>query len=165
MDTTTCPRCGAENPVSAMNCRQCRVNLLFAAEHPEQIERAKREAAQREAGTTQQAASGGVPSTLGRVGLGALCLLGGAFAIVPLFVLGEGTGSGVLAYAVLSVLFALVAFGLARRDPRAWWAYAFILCAPITLLSVSALAADYVGGAIILIVLTLTGAYLGSTSA
>jgi len=40
----TCPKCGTENPATAMNCRQCRINLQFALEHPEEIERLKQSA-------------------------------------------------------------------------------------------------------------------------
>jgi len=57
MDTVTCPRCGTENPASAVNCRDCRVNLRFALEHPEQLGGTKLEAPQGEEDATQQGAS------------------------------------------------------------------------------------------------------------
>lgn len=41
METITCPRCGTENPAGAMNCKTCHINLQFALEHPEEIERLK----------------------------------------------------------------------------------------------------------------------------
>lgn len=54
MDTTICPKCGTENPTSAMNCRQCGVNLQFAAEHPEQLGDTKLEARPPEAESRRQ---------------------------------------------------------------------------------------------------------------
>jgi hypothetical protein len=57
MDTVICPKCGMENPANAMNCRNCRINLRFALEHPDQIERAKHAATPRAEAPTQQAAS------------------------------------------------------------------------------------------------------------
>lgn len=44
MDTAVCPKCGTENPTSAMNCSRCGINLQFAAEHPEQLGDTKLEA-------------------------------------------------------------------------------------------------------------------------
>lgn len=41
MMTITCPKCGTENPVSAMNCTSCRVNLKFALEHLDEMTFAK----------------------------------------------------------------------------------------------------------------------------
>lgn len=41
MAAITCPKCGTENPSDAMNCRQCRINLQFALEHPEETERVR----------------------------------------------------------------------------------------------------------------------------
>jgi len=37
MATIICPKCGTENPDSAMNCTQCRINLQFALDHPEEL--------------------------------------------------------------------------------------------------------------------------------
>jgi hypothetical protein len=164
MDTIICPKCGTENPASAMNCRHCRINLRFAVEHPEQIGSTKLEATQREEDSTQQAVSQGATSILARVVLGALSLVVGIFAIVPLFVIGEGTGSGVAAYAVVSLIFALLAFGLAKSDPGAWWAYATLVCAPVTLLSLSSGGGDYFFLAIVMIAITMAGAYFGTRS-
>jgi zinc-ribbon domain len=59
MDTVICPKCGTENPTSAMDCRQCGINLQFAAEHPELFEGTKPEATQPEAGSTKQPVSRG----------------------------------------------------------------------------------------------------------
>jgi hypothetical protein len=162
MDTLICPKCGTENPASAMNCRHCRINLRFAVEYPEQIEGTKLETTQREEDSTQQAVSHGATGILARVVLGALSLVVGIFAIVPLFVIGEGTGSGVAAYAVVSLIFALLAFGLAKSDPGAWWAYALLVCAPITLLSLSGPGADYILVAILMIAIAFAGALLGT---
>jgi hypothetical protein len=43
--SVTCPRCGAENRTGALNCAVCRINLRFAQEHPEEIERMRLEKA------------------------------------------------------------------------------------------------------------------------
>ncbi len=53
-----------ENPASAMNCRQCRINLRFALEHPEQIERTKLEATQPEEDSTRQGVSPGATGAI-----------------------------------------------------------------------------------------------------
>jgi hypothetical protein len=45
MNTIICPNCGADNPASIMNCRNCRINLEFALEHSDPFQAAKREAA------------------------------------------------------------------------------------------------------------------------
>jgi hypothetical protein len=162
VDTIICPKCGTENPANTMNCRHCRINLQFAIEHPDQIESAKLEATQREEDFTQQAVSQAAPGILARVVLGALSLVVGIFAIVPLFVIGEGTGSGIAAYAVVSLIFALLAFGLAKLDPKAWWVYATLVCAPVTLLSLSSGAGSYFFAAIVMIAITMVGGYSGS---
>lgn len=39
MNTIFCPRCGTENPPSAMNCMQCRINLQFAQQNPDEVTR------------------------------------------------------------------------------------------------------------------------------
>lgn len=57
MDTIVCPKCGTENPANTMNCKQCRINLQFAVEHPDQIESAKSEVTQQEEDSTQQTVS------------------------------------------------------------------------------------------------------------
>jgi hypothetical protein len=46
METIICPKCGTGNPANAMNCRHCRVNLKFALEHADEVERSKQEAIQ-----------------------------------------------------------------------------------------------------------------------
>lgn len=48
MTTIICPKCGTENPPNATNCKNCRINLKFALEHPEEFERAKEEATHHE---------------------------------------------------------------------------------------------------------------------
>jgi hypothetical protein len=161
MDSIICPKCGTENPASAMNCRHCRINLRFAVEHPEQIERTRLEATLRAEAPTQQAVTQRATGILARIVLGALSLVVGLFAIVPLFVIGEGTGSGIGAYAVVALIFALLAFGLAKYDPGAWWAYALLICTPITLLSLSGPGADYILVAMLMIAITMAGAYFG----
>jgi len=51
-----CPMCGAENLASAMNCRQCRINLQFALENPQEIERLKQSGQGRSAAPPPKAA-------------------------------------------------------------------------------------------------------------
>ena len=41
MATIICPKCGTENPADAMNCKNCRVNLKYALEHPGEMEFAR----------------------------------------------------------------------------------------------------------------------------
>jgi hypothetical protein len=41
MATVTCPKCGTENPATAMNCMNCRINLQYALEHRDEIELAR----------------------------------------------------------------------------------------------------------------------------
>jgi hypothetical protein len=161
MDTVFCPKCGTENPANAMNCKHCRINLQFATEHPDQIESAKLEATLREADSTQRAVTQRAADILARVGRGVLSVVVGMLAIVLLFVIGEGTGSGLAAYAVVSLIFALLAIGLAKSDPGAWWAYALLVCAPITLLSLSGPGGFYIVIVIPMIGITMAGAYLG----
>jgi ribosomal protein L40E len=36
--TITCPKCGMVNPANAMNCKRCRINLIFALDHPEALQ-------------------------------------------------------------------------------------------------------------------------------
>jgi hypothetical protein len=86
----------------------------------------------------------------------------GLFGILPLFAIGEGTGSGVAAYVVVTLVFTLLAFGLSRYDPSAWWAYALLVCAPITLLSLSG-GGGYFMAAILMIAITLVGGYFGGS--
>jgi hypothetical protein len=165
MDTIACPKCGTENPASAMNCSDCRINLRFALDHPEEIQATKLDATWREGElSAQYVYSRRRASTLARVLLGLLSLVIGTVAIVPLFVIGEGTGSGIAAYAVVSLTFAILAYLLAKADPEAWWAHAILVCAPLTVLSLSSGAGDYFLAAIVMISVTMAGAYFGANS-
>jgi hypothetical protein len=94
--------------------------------------------------------------------LGLLALVIGAFGFVLFFVVGEGTGSGIAAFAAVSLLFALLAMGLSRSDPQAWWAFALLICAPMTALSLSSGSPSYSLGAIAMIIVTMAGAYFGA---
>jgi hypothetical protein len=145
-----------------MNCRLCRINLRFAAEHPEHVVRTEPEAIE-PVDATPQAVSQRARGAVTRVVLGCLSLVVGAFGIVPLFAIGEGTGSGLAAYAALSLIFALLAFVVARIDPGAWWAYALLLCAPVALLSLSAPGSDYFAVAMLMIVITMAGGFCGAS--
>ena len=48
MTTVICPKCGTENSSSAVNCKECRINLEWAAENFDEIERIKNDEARRE---------------------------------------------------------------------------------------------------------------------
>ena len=41
MATIICPECGTENPATAMNCMNCRINLQYALEHRDEMEFAR----------------------------------------------------------------------------------------------------------------------------
>ncbi len=71
-----------------------------------------------------------------RIALAFLALIIGAAGFVLLFLIGEGTGSGILAYAADTLIFALATYGLSRADPGGWLIYALLACAPVLLLSV-----------------------------
>jgi hypothetical protein len=160
MDTIICPKCGMENSSIAMNCKNCGINLQFALEHPEEIERIKLEAIPRANASTQPAVTQRSTSILVRIVLGALSLFVGLLGIVPLFVIGEGTGNGILAFAVVAIIFAFLAFGLASYDPGAWWVYALIFCTPITLLSLSG-GVQYFLITMLMLAISMGGAYFG----
>jgi hypothetical protein len=161
MDTIICPKCGTENPAIAMNCKNCRINLQFALEHPEEIERLKLETTPRAETSTQPAVTQRATSILVRIVLGALSLVIGLLGIIPLFIIGEGTGSGIAAFAVLALIFALLAFGLASYDPGAWWVYALIFCTPITLLSLLGAGGGYILVTMLMLAITVAGGYFG----
>jgi hypothetical protein len=44
MDKITCPKCGTENLQGALNCKECRINLKFALENLDEIERSEQDA-------------------------------------------------------------------------------------------------------------------------
>lgn len=48
MEPMICPRCGTENPADTLNCEACRINLQFARENPDEIERLVQEDIHRE---------------------------------------------------------------------------------------------------------------------
>ncbi len=89
-----------------------------------------------------------------RIGIGLLALGVGAAGFVLLFVIGEGTNSGLLAYAAATLLFSLTAYGFSRVDfgGRIW--YAVLMCAPVLLLSVGG--ADASGGLLALLMAAIT---------
>jgi hypothetical protein len=97
-----------------------------------------------------------------RVVLGLLALAIGAFAIVPFSYVGQGTNSFIATFAAVSLPFALLAMGLSRSDPQAWWAFALLICAPITAMSLDIGLPDYSLGAIAMIIVTMVGAYFGA---
>jgi hypothetical protein len=63
MNSVVCPRCGTENPASATNCRECRINLKFALEHPEEVGRS----ATTETATRQEPSPPETPQDAGRM--------------------------------------------------------------------------------------------------
>lgn len=72
-----------------------------------------------------------------RIALAFLALVIGGVGFVLLFLIGEGTGSGLLAYAADTLLFALAAFVFTRTQPAWWLAYALLLCGPVFLISIA----------------------------
>jgi hypothetical protein len=97
-----------------------------------------------------------------RITLGLGSLLLGALAIFPLFGIGEGTGSGILAFAIIAVALGLVAFFLSRIDPKGGPIFALILCAPVAFLCFSSAGGDYVLAALAVILVAQLGARLGA---
>ena len=57
MENVICPECDVENPANAMNCMNCRINLRFALEHPDQIKDAEPTATPHDGTPAQQATS------------------------------------------------------------------------------------------------------------
>jgi len=55
MEIITCPKCGNGNSLSATNCRNCKINLQFAREHPELFGGTALDDSQLDAASTQQA--------------------------------------------------------------------------------------------------------------
>ena len=45
MTTVICPKCGTENLADAINCKECRINLRWAAENLGDIEQIKKDEA------------------------------------------------------------------------------------------------------------------------
>jgi hypothetical protein len=160
MDNIICPKCSTDNPATAMNCKNCGINLQFALENPEEIERIKLETIPRANASIQSGVTQRSTSILVRIGLSAFSLIVGLVGIVPLFIIGEGTGNGILAFAVVAIIFAFLAFGLANYDPGAWWVYALFFCTPITLLSLSG-GVQYFLITMLMLAITMAGAYFG----
>ena len=82
-----CPRCGAENLSTALNCAGCRIHLKFAQENPAEIERIKREDARRQVDGGAIEHSPGLSETNHKPVLLPALLLLGSFAFA--FCLGE----------------------------------------------------------------------------
>ncbi len=93
-----------------------------------------------------------------RIALAFLALIIGAAGFVLLFLIGEGTGSGILAYAADMLIFALATYVFSRADPGGWLIYALLACAPVLLLSVGG--ADR-GGAALAVLMTVITAGVG----
>ncbi len=89
-----------------------------------------------------------------RILLVLLALFVGVIGFFILFAIGEGTGSGVAAYAADTLLFSLSAYGLSRLDPLGRPFYAILMCAPVLLLSIGG--ADPAGGLLSLVMTAIT---------
>jgi hypothetical protein len=89
ISTVTCPRCGSENSIVAMNCVSCGINLKFAQENPSEIDQLKQDDARRsqsEAGAMTTNHTGEPHSKQKPILLPVLLLLG---SFVFAFCLGE----------------------------------------------------------------------------
>jgi hypothetical protein len=99
-----------------------------------------------------------------RIAFGVGSLLLGTLAIFPLFGIGEGTGSGILAFGIIAVALGLAAFFLSRIDPQGGPIFALILCAPVAFLCFSSGGGDYMLAALAVIFVAQLGAWLGARS-
>jgi hypothetical protein len=97
-----------------------------------------------------------------RILRGVLMLIIGTVGIVPLFVVGEGTGSGFAAYAAVTVLFAVFAYVFGRSDPRAALLCGALICAPVFLLSIMGPDSGGAGLAMLMVVVTVGVAAAGA---
>ncbi len=89
-------------------------------------------------------------------------LLIGALGIVPLFSIGEGTGSGILAYAADTLIFGLVAYGLSWVDRGVPPLYAVMVCLPVLLLSMGGAGSGEAFLALLMTAICAGAAYLAS---
>lgn len=89
----------------------------------------------------------------------------GVFGIAILIGVGEAANNGIVAFAAVSFPFALLAGLLAWTSPRAQWAIALAISAPVALLSCigSWSGAYLILGAIWTILLSCAGAYAGAS--
>ena len=92
-----------------------------------------------------------------------VALVIGLFGIVVLIGVGEALNNGLAAFAAVSFPFALLAGLLSWLVPRARWAIAVAMSAPITLLCIAgaSMGAIYLPGAMWTIFITGAGAYVG----
>ncbi len=97
------------------------------------------------------------------IALTIVALVVGAFGIVVFIGVGEALNNAIAAFAAVSVPFALLAGFLSWLAPRAQWAIAAAMSAPITLLCIqgAAMGTVYLPGAIWTIFCTGAGAYVG----
>lgn len=161
LDSIICPKCGAENPAGVGNCKNCRINLRFALEHPEQIGGANPER------ISQAASPEGARSSLTIVGVVVMSILSlviGLFGIAVLIGVGEGTNNAIYAFLAVSIPFALLAGFFSWLLPEAQWAVALVMPAPVASLCQmgASMGGIYLLGMIWTVACTIAGASLGT---
>jgi hypothetical protein len=158
MDTMLCPECGTDNPINASNCRQCGWSLKFDLLPPEMDESQPFKTTQPTNTPAQPQRSGKAIKIVIRTVMGIFSLLIGSLGIFLLFMIGEGTGSGLYAFGAAFVIFGLLAFVMAKADRDGWWVYPLLLCAPITVIVLTGGFADVIMLSLLMMVVTLAAA-------
>ena len=100
---------------------------------------------------------------LAQVAITGLALVLGLAGIAVLIGVGEATNNGVVAFAAVSLPYALLAAIFSWFVPRAWWAIAVALAAPVAIICFmsAGMGSFYVPGAIWTVLCCLAGAYGG----
>ena len=100
-----------------------------------------------------------------RIAFSLLAIVVGVLGIGVLIGVGEGTGSGVAAYAADAVLFGVTAYTLARVDPAGGVLYAVLLCAPVLVISLMGPDSGGAGLALLMTAVTVLSAILTRATA
>lgn len=118
MTTIICPKCGTENPADAVNCKNCKVNLKYALEHPAEMEFAqehpdmfglmKQEAVREEAVRSTPEKAMSRKQARKKRGLIYLAIAVACFVILFLMSTGDTGGGAIGAFLVLATLICFV---------------------------------------------------------